>query len=183
MCIPSTNFKWFQVTMTSELLRQGLENGQLSQPWQCNYHAKIDLFFVCSHTKPFQCVLIKGLQHFSQDQDVINGFKTSQTLAQPCKYLPSLEKKKKRQRTRRKRKEWIRKIREISIRNISVEVHEPKQKDFLALQIYETKISKRKQRKSSFYMYTFLIQKEVFSDLLLLFFIIIFCFIFMFISI
>ena len=116
MCIPSTNFKWFQVTMTSELLRQGLENGQLSQPWQCNYHAKIDLFFVCSHTKPFQCVLIKGLQHFSQDQDVINGFKTSQTLAQPCKYLPSLEKKKKRQRTRRKRKEWIRKIREISIK-------------------------------------------------------------------
>jgi len=33
---------------------------------------------MCSHTKASYWVLIKGSQHFSQDQEVINEFKTSQ---------------------------------------------------------------------------------------------------------
>lgn len=43
-----------QTTMMSELLQRGLESEQLSQPRQCNYHAKPDLFFVCLHTKAHQ---------------------------------------------------------------------------------------------------------------------------------
>jgi hypothetical protein len=49
--------------------------------------------------------------------------KPPQTLAKPYKYLPSLKAEEVE-----KKKEKIRKRREISIRNTSVEVQEPKQK-------------------------------------------------------
>jgi len=45
---------------------------------QCNYHAKINLLFMCSHIKAPQLVLINGLQHFPHDQKVKTGFKISQ---------------------------------------------------------------------------------------------------------
>jgi hypothetical protein len=41
---------------------------------------KNNLVFLCSQTKDTQWVLIKGLQHSSQDQEIIYGFKTSQNL-------------------------------------------------------------------------------------------------------
>jgi hypothetical protein len=78
VCTLSANFRWSQTTMTSELLQQGLESGQLSQPRQCNHHSKTNLIFVWSHTKAAQWVLIKGLKHFPQDLEVKNEFKTSQ---------------------------------------------------------------------------------------------------------
>ena len=57
---------------------------------QCNYHAKIDLLFVCSHIKAPQLVLINGLQHFLHDQKVKTGFKTSQN---PINTLFKIKKK------------------------------------------------------------------------------------------
>jgi len=48
---------------------------------------------MCSHTKPSQLVLNKGLQPFFQDQEVTNEFKT---LTNPYKYPIKFKEKKRR---------------------------------------------------------------------------------------
>jgi len=77
VCISFTNFRCSHVTMTLKLLWCDLKSGQLNQPWLKHNCARTELFFICSHSTTPQWVLIKGLQHFSQDQEVRNGFKTS----------------------------------------------------------------------------------------------------------
>jgi len=57
---------------------------------------------MCSHTKPSQWVLIKGLQPFFQDQEVTNEFKT---LRNPINIPPSLKKKRGQREGGRKIKE------------------------------------------------------------------------------
>ena len=62
VCTLSTNFRWSRATMTSKLLQQGLKSEQLSQPRQCNHHAKTNLVFVCSQTKVV-CTMMKRWGH------------------------------------------------------------------------------------------------------------------------
>jgi len=73
----------------------------LMRPWKwatqssltMQLHAKTNFIFMCSHTKPSQLVLNKGLQPFFQDQEVTNEFKT---LTNPYKYPIKFKEKKRR---------------------------------------------------------------------------------------
>jgi len=66
---------------------------------------------MCSHTKPSQWVLIKGLQPFFQDQEVTNEFKT---LRNPYKYPPKFKEKKGAKRGGEKNKKKDKKRRNIN---------------------------------------------------------------------